>query len=154
MFGFCIAPEQILSPRAQVLWQALAPGGVTMKMARSCAALLLTLAAMLPAFQAAAHTTLESSTPPTGAKIEQSPPVIEMKFHHPINLTSVVVVDASKAERKLEFTPHAAAAEFQLPKPQLAAGHNEIKWKGLSQDGHVVTGSLTYEVGSKAASAR
>ena len=125
-----------------------------MKMARSCAAFLLTLAALAPTFEAAAHTTLESSTPPTGAKIEQSPPVIEMKFHHPVNLTSVVVVDASKAERKLEFTPHAAATAFQLPTPQLAAGHNEIKWKGLSQDGHVVTGSLTYEVGSKEASAR
>lgn len=122
-----------------------------MNLVRTCAALLLTLAAT---FEAAAHTTLESSTPPSGAKLDQSPPVIEMKFHHPLNLTSVVVVDASKAERKLEFTPHAAAAEFQLPKPQLAAGHNEIKWKGLSNDGHVVTGSLKYEVGPKEASAR
>jgi copper resistance protein C len=125
-----------------------------MKMARSCAAFLLTLAALAPTFEASAHTTLESSTPPAGAKLEQSPPVIEMKFHHPLNLTSVILVDASKAERKLEFAPHAAATAFQLPTPQLAAGHNEIKWKGLSQDGHVVTGSLSYEVASKEASAR
>jgi methionine-rich copper-binding protein CopC len=125
-----------------------------MKTVRSRAALLLTLAALAPTFEAAAHTTLESSTPPTGARVEQSPPVIEMKFHHPVNLTSVVLIDASKAERKLEFTPHSAATAFQLPTPQLAAGHNEIKWKGLSQDGHVVTGSLTYEVGAKEASAR
>ena len=124
-----------------------------MKMARSCAAFLLTLAALAPTFEAAAHTTLESSTPPTGAKIEQSPPVIEMKFHHPVNLTSVVVVDASKAERKLEFTPHGSATTFQLPNPQLAAGHNEVKWKGLSKDGHVVTGTLVYEIKPKEAKA-
>src|SRR4030095_14934585 len=118
-----------------------------MNRTRTRAALLVMLATM--AFEAAAHTTLESSSPPSGATLEQSPPVIEMKFHHPINLTSVVVVDAGKNERKLEITPHASAAEFKVSKPQLAAGHNEIKWKGRSQDGHVVSGSLTYEIGAK-----
>ena len=86
----------------------------------------------------------------SGATLEQSPPVIEIRFLGSISLSSVVVVDASKAERKLEFTPHAAAAVFQLPNPQLAAGKSEIKWKGLSKDGHVVTGSLVYEVKPKA----
>ena len=118
-----------------------------MNRTRSGTALFLLLTAL--AFQAAAHTTLESSSPANGATLEQSPPVIEMKFHHPISLTSVVVVDAAKAERKLEFAPHASAAEFKMEKPQLAAGHNEVKWKGLSQDGHVVSGSLTYEIGAK-----
>ncbi|HEY7643161.1 MAG TPA: copper resistance CopC family protein [Steroidobacteraceae bacterium] len=116
---------------------------------RTGAALLLSLATLVPVFQAAAHTTLESSSPPSGATLDQSPPVIEMKFHHPVSLTSVVVVDAGKTERKLEFAPHASAAEFKVSNPQLAAGHNEIKWKALSQDGHVVSGSLTYEVGAK-----
>jgi copper resistance protein C len=113
---------------------------------RSGAALL---AMSVLAFQAAAHTTLESSTPANGATLQQSPPVIEMKFHHPINLTSVVVVDASNTERKLEFAPHASAAEFKVSNPQLAPGHNEVTWKGLSQDGHVVSGSLEFEVGAK-----
>ena len=125
-----------------------------MNMARTLAALLLALASTQPAFEAAAHTTLESSTPPSGATLEQSPPVIEMKFHQPINLTSVVVVDASKAERKVEFTPHASAAVFQLPNPQLHAGKNQITWKGLSKDGHVVTGSLVFEIKPKEAQAR
>jgi methionine-rich copper-binding protein CopC len=120
-----------------------------MNIVRTGAALLLSLAALAPAYEAAAHTTLESSSPANNATLEQSPPVIEMKFHHPINLTSVVVVDAAKAERKLDFSPHASAAEFKVENPQLAAGHNEIKWKGMSQDGHVVSGSLTYQVGAK-----
>jgi methionine-rich copper-binding protein CopC len=124
-----------------------------MNLSRICAALLLTLALTASTFEAAAHTTLESSTPPSGATLDQSPASIEMTFHHPVNLTSVVVVDASKTERKLEFAPHAAATTFQLPNPQLVAGRNEIKWKGLSKDGHVVTGSLTYEIGSKQAKA-
>lgn len=124
-----------------------------MYMSRACAALLLVLAAVAPTQQAAAHSTMESSSPPSGATLEESPPVIEMKFHGAINLTSVVVVDASKAERKLEFTPHASAAAFQLPKPHLAPGKNEIKWKGLSKDGHVVDGTLVYEIKAKVANA-
>jgi methionine-rich copper-binding protein CopC len=121
-----------------------------MNRVRAWAALLLTVALISPTFQAAAHTTLESSSPPSGATLDESPAVIEMKFHHPLNLTSVVVVDAVKAERKLDFTPHSSAAVFQLPKPQLHPGKNEITWKGLSKDGHVVTGSLTYEIKAKA----
>ncbi|HKU16080.1 MAG TPA: copper resistance CopC family protein [Steroidobacteraceae bacterium] len=124
-----------------------------MSMDRTCAALLLALALMQPAFEAAAHTTLESSTPPSGATLEQSPPVIEMKFHQPINLTSVVVVAAGKAGRKLDFTPRASAAVFQLPDPQLRPGRNEITWKGLSKDGHVVTGSLVFEIKPREAKA-
>ena len=118
-----------------------------MSMFRTRAALLAMLASV--AFQAAAHTTLESSTPANGATLAQSPPFIAMKFHHPINLTSVVVVDASKAERKLEFAPHANAAEFKVSDPQLAPGHNEVTWKGLSEDGHVISGSLKFEVAAK-----
>jgi copper resistance protein C len=122
-----------------------------MNMARTCAVLLLAFAQ--PSFDAAAHTTLQSSSPPSGATLERSPPVIELRFHHPINLTSVTVLDASKAERKVEFTPHASAAVFQLPDPQLQPGRNEITWKGLSKDGHVVTGSLVFEIRPKGAQA-
>ena len=125
-----------------------------MNMARTCAALLLVLAMTQPTFEAAAHTTLQSSSPPSGAKLEQSPPLIEMKFHHPLNLTSVVVVDAGKAERKLEFTPHASATAFKVTNPQLGPGKNEVTWKGLSKDGHVVSGSLVFEIAPRNAKAQ
>jgi len=125
-----------------------------MNISRICASLcLVVLMASGPAFHAAAHTTMQSSSPPSGATLEQSPPLIEIKFHAAISLTSVVVVDASKAERKLEFTPHGAATAFQLPNPQLAPGKNEIQWKGLSKDGHVVSGSLVYVIKAKEAKA-
>jgi copper resistance protein C len=120
-----------------------------MSTTRICTVLFLLLVMMAPTFEAAAHTTVATSTPPNGATLEQSPPVIELRFHGPINLTSVVVIDSAKAERKIEFTPHASATVFQLPNPQLAPGKNEVKWKGLSKDGHVVEGSLAFEVKPK-----
>jgi methionine-rich copper-binding protein CopC len=120
-----------------------------MSMTRIWTVLLLLLLTAAPTFQAAAHTTVASSTPPSGSTLEQSPPVIELKFHGAINLTSVVVIDAGKAERKIDFTPHASATVFQLPNPQLARGKSEVKWTGLSKDGHVVSGSLAFEVKPK-----
>ena len=30
--------------------------------------------------------------------------------------------------------------------PALAAGRNEIHWKALSKDGHVISGKLTYTI--------
>ena len=124
-----------------------------MNILRPFALSFLALTLFGPAFQAAAHTGVQSTTPPSGATLEQSPPAIEIRFHAAINLTAVVVVDASKAERKLEFTPHGSATTFQLPNPQLAPGHNEVRWKGLSKDGHVVTGTLVYEIKPKEAKA-
>ncbi|HKQ14320.1 MAG TPA: copper resistance protein CopC [Steroidobacteraceae bacterium] len=124
-----------------------------MTLIRSCALAFLVLMLSAPAFQAAAHSTVQSTSPPSGATLEQSPPAIEMHFHAAISLTAVVVVDASKAERKIEFTPHGSATVFQLTNPQLAPGHNEVKWKGLSKDGHVVSGTLTYQIKPKEAKA-
>jgi copper resistance protein C len=124
-----------------------------MTIIRACALAFLALLLSAPAFQAAAHSTVQSTSPPSGATLEQSPPAIEMRFHEAVSLTAVVVVDASKAERKIEFTPHGSATVFQLTKPQFAPGHNEVKWKGLSKDGHVVTGTLTYEIKPKEAKA-
>ena len=73
-----------------------------MNIIRPYALLFLVLTLFAAAFQAAAHTGVQSTTPPSGATLEQSPPAIEIRFHAAINLTAVVVVDASKAERKLD----------------------------------------------------
>ena len=89
-----------------------------------------------------AHTAVAGTNPKTGSVLDKSPPVIEINFEHPAHLTSVVLVQAGKPERKLSFTPGGGATSFKLPDPNLAAGRNEIRWKALSGDGHVVGGSL------------
>ena len=94
------------------------------------------------ALPASAHTAVTGTKPKSGSVLEQSPPVIEMTFEHAVHLTSVVLLEAGKAERKLAFTPIGGATSFKLPDPSLGPGRNEIRWKALSSDGHVVTGSL------------
>lgn len=105
-------------------------------------ALVLALTA-LPAF---AHATLERTSPPDGAVLAASPPVVEIRFHSAVSLTAVMVVAADKSSRRLEFVPQGSAMLFQLPRPALAAGRNRIQWKGLSKDGHVISGSFSIEI--------
>ena len=113
--------------------------------------LLLSIALLAVSCGAAAHTALKGAKPADGATLESSPPSIEITFEHAVQMTSISVVADKAAERKLTFTPTTAGTTFTVDKPALAAGHNEVHWKALSRDGHVVTGKLTYTVKSAGA---
>jgi methionine-rich copper-binding protein CopC len=52
----------------------------------------------------------------------------------------------SRSKRKLTFTPATSAALITINDPALQVGRNEIRWKGLSKDGHVITGTLVFVV--------
>lgn len=105
----------------------------------------LTLALVLaqPALSLA-HTGVASTSPKNGAILERSPAAIEIEFRGETRLTSVVAIATNKAERKLQFAPKSSATSFKLPNPELEPGRNKILWKGLSKDGHVVSGTLVY----------
>jgi methionine-rich copper-binding protein CopC len=112
------------------------------------------LVGLAPAFVAAvhAHTAIESTVPAQAAALASSPPEIAIRFKHQAQLTSVVLQAAGQSARKLEFEPHVSALEFRLLRPALEPGRNEIVWKGLSMDGHVIGGTLVFVVESPAAS--
>lgn len=99
-----------------------------------------------------AHTTVESAKPPNEAVLDRSPPTVEIRFKHAVQMTSIVVVEADKSERKLAFTPTTSTAVITIDNPDLEVGRNEIRWKGLSKDGHVIVGTLTYVIKSASAS--
>jgi methionine-rich copper-binding protein CopC len=92
-----------------------------------------------------AHTTATTS-PKSGSVLSASPAAIEIKFEHEASLTSVVVTAAGKPDRKLEYSPKSSAKSFTISNANLAAGRNEIQWKALSKDGHVVSGSIVLTI--------
>jgi methionine-rich copper-binding protein CopC len=100
---------------------------------------------------ASAHTTIRESTPANGAALTTSPAVIDITFEHAAQLTSVILVSPGHADRKLSFEPIGSSLEFKLATPNLAPGRNELHWKGLSSDGHVIEGTLVYTIGPAAA---
>ena len=95
---------------------------------------------------ASSHTTVAQTIPKNGSVLEQSPAAVEIRFANFARMTSAVLVGEDKQERRLEFTPTGRAESFNMPEPDLGPGHNEIRWKALSDDGHVISGSLIYTI--------
>jgi methionine-rich copper-binding protein CopC len=57
-------------------------------------------------------------------------------------LTSVVVRQTGKPDRKLSFAPSTSAKMFKIDDPRLEPGKNEVVWTALSADGHVIKGTI------------
>lgn len=91
---------------------------------------------------ASAHTAIKSTQPRDGAELEESPAEVVIQFAHAARLTSVVASGEDTSERRLEFTPPGSAITFKIPEPGLGLGRNEIRWKALADDGHVIEGLL------------
>jgi methionine-rich copper-binding protein CopC len=100
---------------------------------------------------ALAHTSTASTTPKTGSVLDQSPLAIEITFKEAARLTSVVVHQEGKPERKLEFEPNTSAMTFKTDDPKLEEGKSEVRWIALSKDGHVVKGAIVLTVKAQAA---
>ena len=102
----------------------------------------LALAMAVSAAPALAHSTVKSTAPVSGSILPASPTEVTITFNEPARMTSIVVVEAGKPERKLEFMPGGSATVFMVHNPNLATGRNEIKWTALSKDGHPISGSI------------
>lgn len=90
---------------------------------------------------ALAHTTLQSSTPASGSVLTASPPALTLTFADPLQVTAITLVAAS-GERSLAFRPGGSARSFTVQRPRLELGRNEVRWRALSRDGHVMEGSI------------
>ena len=112
-------------------------------MAGYLSALALGAAMIMSSPPAFAHSTVKSTVPANGTVVNRSPDSVFINFNEPARMTSVVVAETGKADRKLEFTPPSGSTtSFRIPAPDLGAGRNEIKWKALSKDGHPISGSI------------
>lgn len=118
---------------------------------RAIPTIALCLMLGLPVAPVLGHTTVASTSPESDSVLDQSPPLIEIEFRDAASLTSVVVLEAGKPDRKLEFTPIGRATSFKIQDPRLGPGRNEIQWKALSMDGHVISGSLILVIKPEAA---
>lgn len=96
----------------------------------------------MAAAPAMAHSTVKNTAPVSGSILPASPKEVTITFNEAARMTSVVVVEAGKPERKLDFMPAGSSTTFMVHDPNLAAGRNEIKWKALSKDGHPISGSI------------
>ena len=114
-----------------------------MKIARIvCALVLLSCGAL-----AFAHAHLVKAVPADGSTLTVSPPKFVLTFAEPVKLTALSLQKDAEPAKKIGPLPTTASAEISVPAPQLTAGKYVLSWRGISEDGHVMPGKLSFTVG-------
>lgn len=114
---------------------------------------VVTAAAVLaPAQQAFAHAGLEASVPASNAVLESGPPNIVLDFDEAIDagLSNIELYDQA-ATLVATGSPQAGtdSTVVQVSVPSLGDGVYVVVWRVPSEDGHVVDGVLSFQVGAE-----
>jgi methionine-rich copper-binding protein CopC len=100
---------------------------------------------------AAAHTGLASSEPAADESVAGPVSEIVLTFSGEVRLTAVALTDSSDAAKTLGALPKDTAERFAIPvEESLAPGAYTITWRAVGADTHVVSGEISFSVGSAA----
>ena len=98
---------------------------------------------------AAAHSRPETTVPADGEVVAAAPAVISISFDKPMRVTFIELTggdgdgDAFALGRTDEMAP---VTRFEATPPPLPAGRYTVTWRGLSEDGHAMSGRFSFEV--------
>lgn len=112
----------------------------------AAALVVMASATLLAPELASAHAPLKTSSPANGAVLATAPATFELEFGHPAKLTQFKLTkDATVIAVPLDAAA-AASTSFKLPLPALQAGRYEARWSNIGEDGHPMTGSISFTV--------
>jgi methionine-rich copper-binding protein CopC len=106
--------------------------------------LLSSLVLMTFAVTAGAHAHLVKSSPADGAVITTSPANLMLNLSEPARLTALSIQKGSEPKQDLKPLPTTAAQQISVPLPPLTPGTYLVSWRALSDDGHVMPGTLHF----------
>lgn len=96
---------------------------------------------------ALAHSKKEGTTPADGAVLSAAPAAIALRFDRSMRVTLIRLTDAEGAEHALTRTDKMAPVkDFRAVPEPLGPGSYSIEWRGLSGDGHPMSGSFSFEI--------
>ena len=113
------------------------------------------VAACLAAFGAAtalAHDELKSSSPKSGATLARTPAAVTLTFEEPIGKLGAVTATRNgqggllKSARTLPTNAAKVVVRLKRPGPKKQAGTYRVSWRITSDDGHPVSGVVTFRV--------
>lgn len=98
---------------------------------------------------ALAHSKGEATMPADGAVLSAAPESIEMSFDMPMRITVIELTDAAGTAHDLVRTDdmQPVTAFIAHTATPLMAGQFTVAWRGLSADGHPMTGSFAFAIG-------
>jgi methionine-rich copper-binding protein CopC len=105
---------------------------------------MLLLGVLLPGF-ATAHAHLLTAVPADGSTLASAPAQLTLSFSAAGHLTALALRRTGDAAPvPLGALPTASASHFGIALPTLAAGAYQVSWRVLSDDGHVMSGTLRF----------
>src|SRR5215470_15577891 len=98
--------------------------------------------------EASAHASLAFSEPRDGIVLSQAPMKVELRFNESLTAGAVNLIDAAGRLRSdAVVSARDEAISITLPSG-LPDGTQIVSYRVISQDGHPVTGSVTFSIGA------
>ena len=91
-----------------------------------------------------AHAHLQKSSPADHSTISTSPPNLVLNFSEAARLTALSIQKGDAPKQDLRPLPTTAAQQVSIPLPALTPGAYTVSWRVVSDDGHVMGGSLHF----------
>lgn len=112
-------------------------------------AVLLVVAVLAGAGPAAAHATLTGSDPGNGDSLDALPERVTLEFSAPISEPAYVIVTAPDGSKVADGDPavNGQTLEQGLQVGADAEGEYTVAYRAVSEDGHPLTGQLSFQVG-------
>jgi methionine-rich copper-binding protein CopC len=100
---------------------------------------------------ASAHAHLQKSRPADGSVITTSPSNLVLNFSESARVTALSIQKGDEPRQNLKPLPTTAAQQISVALPQLAPGTYSVSWRVMSDDGHVMSGTLHFTLVSERA---
>jgi copper transport protein len=101
--------------------------------------------------EASAHASLVYAEPRDGTVLAQAPKAVELRFNESVTAGAVNLIDAAgKLRSDAVVTAKDEAISVRLP-PDLPKGTQIVSYRVISEDGHPVSGSVTFSIGEPTA---
>lgn len=117
---------------------------------------LLSVAAVLLAPAASAHSVLAETVPAQGSTVDTAPEEIRLVFNEPVDLPdgAIALFDASGARVEVGAAHHPSGRpnEMVASVGKLGRGSYVVSWKAMSADSHPLNGAFTFSVGEASGS--
>jgi methionine-rich copper-binding protein CopC len=96
-----------------------------------------------------AHAHLLRATPADGSVLTQAPASFVFEFNEAATLTSLTLQKDSQASQKIGALPAKPSAQFSIPAPKLDPGSYTLSYRVLSDDNHVMSGTIRFRVSAE-----
>jgi len=117
----------------------------TVSIVKRICSLILVIIALLPRL-AAAHAHLVEAVPANDSVLAQPPPSFMLLFNEAARLTALSLQQDDAPPRRIGGLQDTPSARWVIAAPPLAPGSYTLSYRVLSDDGHIMAGSIKFRI--------